>query len=301
MSSVLDEVGAQVAAGKAPSLEQLRALAEATDLVRLGILGDQARRVKHGHDVTYLRVADVTPADVETFSVPDTAGEVRLTGEPESADAAVQAVRTLVRRAGKVPVTAWSLVTLQRLAGGAGGDAALVDLARRLAGAGLAAVSEAPVDLLDEPARAVSALCKAGLPVARFTLHQLASIEGGVQRLQQVKALQKATGAVCAFAPLARAQDPRAPSTGYDDVKTVALARLWLDSVESIQVDWQVHGPKLAQVALVFGADDVDAVPAAAGAEGGPRRATLEEVRRNIVAASLTPVERDGRWAVRNA
>lgn len=298
MSSVVDQVGAQIAAGKAPSFDQLKELAGLSDLVRVGMLGDQARRVKHGAAVTFVRVAEIAPAEVDTAEIPEAAGELRLAGEPASAVEAVDAVRRLVARAGKLPVSAWSL---HQLCEWAPGDAALVDLVTRLSDAGATCISEAPVDRLAEPSRAVAAVCKAGGCVARFTLHQPAALEDALLRLQQVKALQKATGAVKVFAPLARALDLRTPTTGYDDVKLVALARVWLDSVESIQVDWRLYGPKLAQVALVFGADDIDAVPASAGLESGPRRATLEEVRRNIVAASLSPVERDGRWAVRAA
>ena len=61
-----------------------------------------------------------------------------------------------------------------------------------------------------------------------------------------------------------------------------------------MQVDWQLYGPKLAQVALTFGADDVDGVSAVDDMRLGRRRAPLEEIRRNIVAASGEPVERDG-------
>jgi 2-iminoacetate synthase ThiH len=99
---------------------------------------------------------------------------------------------------------------------------------------------------------------------------------------------------VSAFAPVPREQDTAQPTTGYWDVKVVALSRLVLDDVEAIQVDWTLHGPKLAQVALLFGANDVDAVSTAEDVGTGRRRAPLEEVRRNILAASLTPVERRG-------
>ena len=90
--------------------------------------------------------------------------------------------------------------------------------------------------------------------------------------------------------------NPAVPTTGYDDVKRVALARLFLDDVPSIQVDWGLYGPKLAQVALTVGADDIDAVSPVDDMTEGRRRAPLEEVRRNIRAAGLEPVERDGRF-----
>jgi 2-iminoacetate synthase ThiH len=66
--------------------------------------------------------------------------------------------------------------------------------------------------------------------------------------------------------------------------------------VPSIQVDWSVYGPKLAQVALTVGADDVDAVSAEDDETLGRRRAPLEEIRRNILAAGQDPIERNGRF-----
>jgi aminodeoxyfutalosine synthase len=66
--------------------------------------------------------------------------------------------------------------------------------------------------------------------------------------------------------------------------------------VPSIQVDWALYGPKLAQVALTVGADDVDGVAAVESSALGPRRSALEEILRNIRAAGLTPVERTGRY-----
>ena len=67
-----------------------------------------------------------------------------------------------------------------------------------------------------------------------------------------------------------------------------------LRDIDSIQVDWALYGPKLAQVALAMGADDVDRVAAFEVENLGHRRSALEEIQRNIRAASLEPVERDG-------
>ena len=71
-------------------------------------------------------------------------------------------------------------------------------------------------------------------------------------------ALQRDTHALAAFAPLPRVDPPEAPSTGYDDVKTIVAARLMAASIPHIQVDWALYGPKLAQVAIEYGADDID-------------------------------------------
>jgi aminodeoxyfutalosine synthase len=100
------------------------------------------------------------------------------------------------------------------------------------------------------------------------------------------------------FAPLPSRVAGVSPTTGFEDVHLVALARL-LTPVAHIQVDWQRYGPKLAQVALTFGADDVDAVSPVDEVAEGRRRAPLEEIRRNIRAASAEPVERDARFRAR--
>jgi len=80
-----------------------------------------------------------------------------------------------------------------------------------------------------------------------------------------------------------------------DNLKSAVLQRLvgGLDEIASIQVDWALYGPKLAQVALTVGADDLDAVSAIDDESEGRRRAPLEEVRRNILAAALVPALRD--------
>jgi 2-iminoacetate synthase ThiH len=78
----------------------------------------------------------------------------------------------------------------------------------------------------------------------------------------------------------------------------VAIARLAAPDIPDVQVDWLRYGPKLAQVALTFGANDLDNVEASDEAPDGRRRAPLEEVRRNIQAAGFEPTERDGRFVL---
>ena len=95
-----------------------------------------------------------------------------------------------------------------------------------------------------------------------------------------------------AVAPLPREQSIAVPTTGYDDVRAIALARLALPSVKNIQVDWMQYGPKLAQVALTFGASDLDRVSMVDDESLGRRRTSVEDVRRNIAAAGFTAAER---------
>jgi hypothetical protein len=295
MDDLLADVAAAVAAGRGPTAGQLSLLARVNDLVRLGMLADQARRRRHGATATFVRVAEVSPLEASTASWPTAAGEVRLTGAPEDAAAAVDVARRLVARSGGAAVSAWSLHDLERISGS---EAALTDLLARLVDAGVSAIAEAPIDRLAAPERTMAAVCRAGGVIGRVTAHDAATGDQLVQRLLMVRAVQRATGTVRVFAPLSRRVDPQAPTTGFEDSKAIALARLALENVESIQVDWQLYGPKLAQVALLFGADDVDAVSPLEEIALGRRRAPLEEIRRNIVAASLTPVERNGRWGI---
>ena len=101
--------------------------------------------------------------------------------------------------------------------------------------------------------------------------------------------LQDRFGCIQALNPLPMTLAAFRPTTGYDDVKMVAIARLAAPNIPTIQVDWRRYGPKLAQVALTFGADDIDGVSASDEAPEGRRRAPLEEIRRNIEAAGFEP------------
>ena len=115
-----------------------------------------------------------------------------------------------------------------------------------------------------------------------------------LETFRRVSRWKMLKGYVRAFAPIPRMVESSAPSTGYDDVRQVALARLLVDNIESIQVDWLMQGTKLVQVALTFGADDVDRVPTDENEDVGVRRVTSVEIRRQIDAASREPVERNG-------
>jgi aminodeoxyfutalosine synthase len=115
--------------------------------------------------------------------------------------------------------------------------------------------------------------------------------DGRIPVLLRARAIASANPALTRFAPLSREQSVTAPTTGYHDVRMVALARLALPAVPTIDVDWQQYGPKLAQVALMFGANHLDRVSPVDDAALGSRRASAEEVRRNIVAAGFTPAD----------
>jgi aminodeoxyfutalosine synthase len=272
-------------------VEDARALLGERNLIAVGVQGDEERRRRHGTRTTFVRVLELRtealPAALPAAASP---GEVRLVGRPASIDVAVAAVTAARALAGAIPLTAYSLADLFDVSGGS--IAALTSGARRLVAAGLAAVAEAPLDLLSDAPAVVKAVRDAGLQVPRLTVHRMA--EGAALDLfARARAVQEAAGVVRAFAPLARVSSVAQPSTGYDDVKAIAVARLLVDNIASIQVDWALYGPKLAQVALTVGADDVDGVSALEG-DLGRRRSPLEEIRGNITAAGLEPIQRNG-------
>jgi aminodeoxyfutalosine synthase len=144
----------------------------------------------------------------------------------------------------------------------------------------------------------VRAIRDCGLSLMTMTVESLGD-DARVAICERARRLQDFVGGFQAFAPLPREISSAQPTTGYDDVKQVALARVVVTNVPSIQVDWALYGPKLAQVALTVGADDVDNVSAVDPGILGTRRSPLEEIKGNIKAAGLDPVERTGLFEAR--
>jgi CofH/MqnC C-terminal region len=276
------------------SIDEAQAILADRNLIAVGARGDDERRRRHGVRTTFVRVFEVhLDAIPPALPASASAGEIRVTGTPLSVASAVAAVKAARGLAGSTPVTAYSLTDLLDLAGGS--TASLTDLVGRLAAAGLEIIAEAPIDRLPDAAAAVRAARDAGVQVPRLTVQESGD---GLRLAVLARDIQSSVGGVRAFAPLPRVSSLAQPSTGYDDVKHVAVARLLAGNIDSIQVDWALYGPKLAQVALTMGADDVDSVSALEG-DLGRRRGPLEEIRGNIVAAGLEPVERDGSWRAR--
>jgi len=274
--------------------EEITTLAATHDIVAIGMRADEIRRQLHGAATTFVRVADVA-ADAGPIAVAAAAGEIRIVGTPANRSAAMARVAAVVSQARGLPVSAFSLDDLERIA--ASENVTLRSLLEELRTAGLELVAEAPFDRLQDPRRSIEEVNIAGLALARLTIHQLTS-DDPVALLKRVVELQRAVAVIRAFAPLPRRLNPALPTTGYDDVKRVAIARLIVENVPSIQVDWALYGPKLAQIALTVGADDVDSVSPDDETGEGRRRAPLEEIRRNIRAAGLDPVERNGRFDI---
>src|SRR5690349_17073279 len=214
---------------------ELSTLASSYDIISLGVKADEVRRGRHGARTTFVRVADVGCEPGSAIEVPAAAGEVRIVGTPGSREAALQRVRELAPAVRRVPLSGFSLAELEHLA--AREQITLRTLLEELRAAGLELVAEAPFDLLQDARRAIEEVNISGLALGRLTIDRLPTAD--VPALfKQVAALQQTVAVIRAFAPLPRKVNPAVPTTGYDDVKRVALARIVVDNVPSIQVDW---------------------------------------------------------------
>ena len=280
--------------GRALSRGEAEALLANPDLLLAGTLGEQARVAITGRQVTYGRVCVVT-ADFDPAQVGE-ACEVRLVGTPVTAEIALARVRSAAGRAGSAALTGFSLADLLDLAGH--DHLGLAELARECASAGLEAVAEAPIDLLgdvDHATEVVRAAQHGGLAVRRLTVSR-ASLDARLPLIDLACQMQDALGAFSAFAPLPRLDPADTPATGYDDVRTVAAARLMCRNIRAIQVDWPLYGPKLAQVAIAYGANDIDGIEPVADPAAGHRRLPKEDIERQIRAAGADPAERNARY-----
>jgi hypothetical protein len=263
------------------------------DILSLGMRADEARRKgATASRVWYQRVHVLRAADVKgAFVVPEPATEVRLLDTPDALEDALNLARAVKEAAGDRVTTAYSLADLIERARGGWGDEQTV--LTGLAAAGIADVAEMPVDRLDDLSAAVSAARAAGLRAERLTVADALG-ERKLEILDRLRLSIAECGGISRVSPLPRNAPQDKPTTGYEDVRMVALTRLALaDSSPTpfIEVDWSLYGPKLAQVALTFGADFLDAVPATSDESLGRRRATVEDVERNIRAAGFEPVE----------
>jgi aminodeoxyfutalosine synthase len=127
--------------------------------------------------------------------------------------------------------------------------------------------------------------------------------EDRVDHLMKLRAVQDETGGFQTFIPLAfhpanTALSHLGTTTGFMDIKSIAVARLVLDNFPHIKAYWQMMTAKIAQIALRFGADDLDGTvieekiyhDAGATTPQGMRR---EELVRLIKEAGREPIERD--------
>jgi aminodeoxyfutalosine synthase len=150
----------------------------------------------------------------------------------------------------------------------------------------------------------IKAAHKVGLKSNATMLYgHIETYEHRVEHLIKLRELQDKTGGFQAFIPLSfHSQNTEirksAYTTGFDDLKTLAISRLMLDNFDHIKAYWVMLGEKIAQVALNFGVDDLDGTvveeritKAAGGTTDGSM--TKDDIVYLIKQAGRTPVERD--------
>lgn len=136
------------------------------------------------------------------------------------------------------------------------------------------------------------------------------TIEERLEHLDILRRTQDETGGFLAFIPLAfhpknTEMANHSGTTGVEDLKNIAVARLMLDNFPHIKAYWVMIGTKLAQVALSFGADDMDGtvkeevITHMAGAET-EQALGHKTLIRLIREAGRQPIERDTLYNVLN-
>lgn len=124
-----------------------------------------------------------------------------------------------------------------------------------------------------------------------------------IDHLCRLRALQDETGGFQTFIPLAFHPENTGLShlpkpSAHQDLRTMAVSRLMLDNFDHIKAYWVMLGEQTAQVALNFGADDIDGTVVHeliyhdAGAQT-PEGLTVDQLHRLIREAGCEPIERD--------
>ncbi len=192
----------------------------------------------------------------------------------------------------------------------------LEEVLKRLIAAGLNSIPGGGAEILVDRVRKLVSpnKCTAGewLEVMR-TAHRLGlkttatmmfghieTIEERIEHLEKIRALQDETRGFTAFIcwPFQPGENmelstPKALPVEY--LKMLALARIFLDNIPNLQASWVTQGPKVAQVALEFGANDFGStmieenVVAAAGVS---HRLSVEEIEKIIRDAGYEPKRR---------
>jgi aminodeoxyfutalosine synthase len=139
------------------------------------------------------------------------------------------------------------------------------------------------------------------------------TFEDRVAHLHMLRELQDETGGFLAFIPLAYHPDGNElgktlerqgqPTTGMDDLRTLAVGRLYLDNFAHVKSHWIMVTPMLSQAALHFGVNDIEGTVVrekiyhAVGATT-PQAMTLDALLALIRGAGKIPAERDSFYQV---
>ena len=192
---------------------------------------------------------------------------------------------------------------------------------RLLRSAGMEAIPGGGAEIFDEELRARicpdkgstaewfevhAAAHRLGIPTNATILYgHIECVEHRIDHLDRLRTLQDETGGFNAFIPLKyRSRHNSMSEVGevsvVEDMRMTALARIYLDNFPHIKAYWPMFGKTTAQIALAFGADDMDGtiddstkIYSMAGAEESKPSVTTAEMEAMIRSAGYEPVERD--------
>ncbi|RMH79315.1 MAG: aminofutalosine synthase MqnE [Acidobacteria bacterium] len=228
----------------------------------------------------------------------------------------VRLVREIKRSFPDLVVKAWTAIEVHHMSKVS--KRSYEDILRELKDAGLDAMPGGGAEIFSERVRKVIAPYKAnaqeylevhrtahrlGIPSNATMLYgHLETYEERVEHMIKLRELQDETGGFQVFIPLAywpegtRLGGKRTSSV--DDLKTIAISRLILDNFDHIKAYWITLGEKVAQIALNFGADDLDGtieeekIVHSAGTKSALGH-SKEKLIKLIKDAGKVPVERD--------
>lgn len=219
----------------------------------------------------------------------------------------------------RVSVKAFTAIELAYMIEKAGMDYA--DGLRLLKEAGMEAIPGGGAEIFDEGLR--KRICpEKGSSQTWLSLHRTAhglgirsnatmlyghleSVTQRIDHLERLRRLQDETGGFDAFIPLKFRRAGNSLGEGLEevpvteDMRTLAMSRIYLDNFPHIKAYWVMYGKHTAEMALAFGADDMDGtiddstkIYSMAGAEGRPRL-TVADMEAMAASAGLRAVERD--------
>jgi len=140
-----------------------------------------------------------------------------------------------------------------------------------------------------------------GRSTATMMFGHVETIAERVEHFERIRRLQDETGGFTAFISWTfqpehtdMAEIP--PAGAFEYLKTQAISRLYLDNVPNIQSSWVTQGPKIGQVALCFGANDMGSLMIeenVVSSAGTVYHLSLEEIRRAIRESGYIPRQRN--------
>lgn len=129
--------------------------------------------------------------------------------------------------------------------------------------------------------------------------------EHRIDHLERLRALQDQTGGFDAFIPLKYRNFGNSMSeigevSVTEDLRMLAMSRIFLDNIPHIKAYWVMYGRETTELALAFGADDIDGtiddttkIYSMAGADDKRPSMTTDQMRQIVTAAGYRAVERD--------